>query len=367
MSTRRGQGEGTLFQRPDGKWMAQLDLGWRDGKRVRRSLYGATRREVVEKLKAARKAIEAGLQPTSDRLTVAAYLEDWLDATRSTVRPSTWQRYASMVRRQHIPRIGRIPLTKLIAGDVERMLRDMEPDLSPRSRHHARAILRTALARAVRHGIIGRNAAALAQPPHVEHREVESWDAPQVRTFLDACRGHRLEALFTVAVVTGLRQGELLGLRWPDVDWSAGTITVRHALQRVDGRLQLVETKTPRSRRTVPLPTIALEALRTAQSGPVVGTHLFTAPSGGPLYGEAVSRDFLELTAAAGLPRIRFHSLRHTAASLLLAQGTHPRVVMEMLGHSTIALTMNTYSHVIPALERDAADRMNAILTGGAS
>ena len=122
---RRGQGEGTLYQRPDGKWMAQLDLGWRDGKRVRRSLYGATRRDVVEKLKAARKAIDAGLVPTSDRMTVAAYLEDWLEAKRGTVRPSTWTRYAGMVRKHQIPRLGRIPLSKLAAGDVERMLRDM--------------------------------------------------------------------------------------------------------------------------------------------------------------------------------------------------------------------------------------------------
>lgn len=366
---RRGHGEGTIYQRSDGTWCGQIDGGWRDGRRARRSLYGKTRREVVEKLAAARRALEAGLQPTSDRLTVGAYLEDWLDASRDTVRPSTWRAYRSMVRGQLVPRIGGLPLTRLAAGDVERMLRDMEPDLSARSRHHARAILRTALARAVRHGIIGRNAAALAEPPRVEHREAQSWDAAQVRRFLEAARGHRLEALFTLAIVTGLRQGELLGLRWSDVDLTAGTLTVRHALQRVNGTLQLVETKTARSRRTIPLSGLALDALRrlrTAQDGGgVIGTHIFTTPSGGPLYGTAAWRAFVAVTDLAGLPRIRFHSLRHTAASLLLAQGTHPRVVMELLGHSTIALTMNTYSHVIPALERDAADRMDAILTSG--
>jgi len=363
VSKRRGKGEGTLYQRPDGTWRAMVNLGWQDGKRVRRSVSGTTRREVVEKLREARRAMDAGLQPVSDRLTVAAYLEDWLEATRDNVRPATWQRYRGIVRTHHISRIGRIPLSKLTPGDVERLLRDMEG--SPRTRHHARAVLRTALARAVAHGLILRNPAALASPPRVAHREIESWDATQVRTFLDAIRGHRLEALFTVAVTTGLRQGELLGLRWSDVDLSGGTLTVRHALQRVEGRLQLVETKTAKSRRTVPLPELALRALRTVQEGPIIGTHLFTTPSGSPLYGTAVYRDFLDVIAAAGLPRIRFHSLRHTAASLLLAQGAHPRVVMEMLGHSTIALTMNTYSHVIPALERDAADRMNAILIGG--
>ncbi len=362
---RRGHGEGSLYQRDDGSWRAMIDLGWHDGKRVRRSVSGKTRREVVEKLTVIRRRMEAGLQPTSDRLTVGAYLDDWLDASRSTVRPSTWRRYAGMVRTHHAAHVGRVSLTKLTPGDVERMLRAMADNgLSARTCHHARAILRTALTRAVRHGLILRNAAGLAEPPHVEHREVEAWDAPQVRTFLENIRGHRLEALFTIAVVTGLRQGELLGLRWSDVDLAAGTLRVRHALQRVDGRLELVETKTPRSRRTLPLPELALQALRKVQDGPMIGTHLFTTPRGGPLYGTAVYREFLDVTRAAGLPRIRFHSLRHTAASLLLAQGTHPRVVMEMLGHSTIALTMNTYSHVIPALERDAADRMNAILSG---
>lgn len=361
---RRGHGEGSLYQRDDGSWRAMIDLGWHDGKRVRRSVSGKARREVVDKLTVLRRRMEAGLQPTSDRLTVGAYLEDWLDASRSTVRPSTWRRYAGMVRTHHAAHVGRVSLTKLTPGDVERMLRAMaDAGLSARTCHHARAILRTALTRAVRHGLILRNAAGLAEPPHVEHREVEAWDAPQVRTFLESIRGHRLEALFTIAVVTGLRQGELLGLRWSDVHMTAGTLTVRHSLQRVDGRLQLVETKTSRSRRTLPLPELALRALRTARDGPMIGTHLFTTASGSPLYGTAVYRDFLAATAAAGLPRIRFHSLRHTAASLLLAQGTHPRVVMEMLGHSTIALTMNTYSHVIPALERDAADRMNAILS----
>ena len=281
---RRGQGEGSLYQRKDGRWAATFDLGWRDGRRLRRSLYAPTRREVVEKLKAARKAIEAGLQPTSDRLTVAAYLADWLDATRETVRPSTWTRYAGMVRTHHLPGLGRIPLSKLAASDVERMLRDM--DGSPRTRHHARAILRTALARAVRHGLILRNAAALAEPPRVEHREVEAWEASQVRTFLQSVRGHRLEALFTVAVVTGLRQSELLGLRWSDVDLSAGTLTVRQSLQRVDGKMTAVETKTARSRRTVPLPELALlalRALRTAQDGGIGSLYVFTTATGGPL------------------------------------------------------------------------------------
>ena len=361
---RRGHGEGTLYQRPDGKWCAQLDLGWREGRRVRRSLYGATRREVVEKLAAARRAVDAGLQPTTDRLTVAAYLEDWLESRRDKIRPATWRRYAGIVRTHHVPRLGRIPLSKLSPGDVEAMLRDMPG--SARTRHHARAVLRTALARAVAHGLVLRNAAALASAPRVEHREVQSLSPQHVRRLLESVRGDRDEALYIVAIATGLRQGELLGLRWSDVDLSGGTLRVCHALQRVDGSLQLVETKTARSRRTVTLPAIALDALRAhraAQDGQIGSMYVFTTATGTPLDGTNVTKRLQAVLAAARLPHVTFHALRHTTASLLLAQGVHPRVVMEQLGHSQIALTMNTYSHVIPVLERDAADRLNAILT----
>jgi integrase len=310
--------------------------------------------------------VEAGLQPTSDRLTVAAYLEDWLAARRAKIRPATWRRYAGIVRTHHVPRIGRIPLAKLTPGDVEGMLRDMPG--AARTRHHARAVLRTALARAVAHGLILRNPAALASAPRVEHREVQSLSPQHVRQLLEAIHGRRDEALYTLAIATGLRQGELLGLRWSDVDLTHGTLRVRHALQRVEGSLQLVETKTARSRRTVTLPAVAVEALRvhrTAQDGPIGSMYVFTTAVGTPLDGTNVTKRLQAVLAGAGLPRVTFHALRHTTASLLLAQGVHPRVVMEQLGHSPIRLTLDTYSHVIPALERDAANRMNAMLSQG--
>jgi integrase len=363
---RRGHGEGSLYQRADGRWAAQIDLGWHDGRRVRKTLYATTRREVVEKLTAARRAMDAGLRPTGDRLTVGAYLTEWLEAVE--VRPSTLRRYRQIVGSHLVPHLGRVPLAKLSPPDVERMLRAVGERRAARTAHHVRAVLRTALARAVRHGLVARNAAALAEPPHVEHREVQSLDPVQVRRLLEAVRGDRDEALYLTAIATGLRQGELLGLRWTDVDLIGGTVTVRHALQRVDGSLQLVETKTARSRRTVPLPAVALDALRAhrnAQDGPMGSLYVFSTAKGTPLDGTNVTKRLQAILAEAGLPRVTFHALRHTAASLLLAQGVHPRVVMEQLGHSQISLTMNTYSHVIPALERDAADRMNALLTGG--
>ena len=364
---RRGQGEGSIYQRRDGLWVATVNLGWRGGRRVRRSLYARTRKQAHDRLTSALHELQQGVEPTRQRETVAVYLAEWLAAAESTVRHSTHRRYRQIVQHQLVPHLGRIPLAKLTPGDVEAMLHALADEgMAPRTVHHARTVLRTALARAMRHGLVVRNAAALAAPPRVAHREIRSLDPDQVRLFLATVKGHPHEALLTTAVATGLRQGELLGLRWPDVDLAAGTITVRHALQWIDGSPTLVETKTTKSRRTIPLPKVAAEALASLwaqrSAGTVSSPYLFIGTAGQPLRGTVALRALEDVLRTAGLPRVTFHALRHTAASLLLAQGVHPRVVMELLGHSTIALTMNTYSHVIPALEREAAERMDALL-----
>lgn len=195
----------------------------------------------------------------------------------------------------------------------------------------------------------------------------------QARTFLDAIRGDRLEALYAVAVALGLRQGEILGLRWADVDLDVGKITVCQALQRVDGRLTFVEPKSRRSRRTIPMPPTVARALRAHRArqleerltgGPDWNEHdlVFVSTTGTPLDGRNLTRRFQAVLERAGLPRMRFHDARHTCASLLLAQGVQPRVIMETLGHSQIGLTLNTYAHVIPELQREAAERMEEVL-----
>lgn len=197
----------------------------------------------------------------------------------------------------------------------------------------------------------------------------------QARRFLEAIRGDRLEALYLVALGAGLRQGEILGLAWTDIEIEHATVTVRNALQRVNSRLVLVEPKSVTSRRVVALPVIVVDALRAhrtrqRQDRLLAGSRwhddprglVFTTTIGTPMDGIAVTRRFQALLAGADLPRQRFHDLRHACASLLLAQGVAPRVVMETLGHSQISLTLNTYSHVIPALGREAANRMDEML-----
>lgn len=368
MTKRRGRGEGSIYQRQqDGRWVGTIDLGYAAGRRVRRSYYGVTRKEVQEKLAHASRSVDLGLRIDRERMSLAAFLTSWLDGI--VVRPSTARRYEQIVRVHLIPHLGRIRVASLTPQDVEAMLRAVQQGRSARTAAHVRAVLRTALTVAVRDGLALRNAASQAKAPRIEYRQVESMSPEQVATFLRTIEGDRLEALYVLALATGMRRGELLGLRWSDLDWTEGVIRVTAALQKVDGEYQRVEPKTARSRRTVTLPAVAVDALRrhrvreeerTVQ--PIDG-YVFTTRSGIPFDGTNVTRWFQGHLVAAGLPRVPFHALRHTAASLLLARGVHPRVVMEILGHSQISLTLNTYSHVIPALQREAADQLNEALT----
>lgn len=224
---------------------------------------------------------------------------------------------------------------------------------------------------------MSRNAAALTDAPRVTQTPVAPLSASQVRQLMDAARDDWHGPLFTVAATTGLRQGELFGLRWEDVDLAAGELRVRHAMQRVDGVMTLVEPKTTRSRRTISLSAITVDALKTQRVRQLQrrlalgedwkGTDslVFTSTVGTRCNASHGTRRLQALLASAGLPRQRFHALRHCTASLLLAAGEHPRVVMEMLGHSQISLTMNTYSHVMPAAMQAAAGRHGCGARGG--
>jgi integrase len=217
--------------------------------------------------------------------------------------------------------------------------------------------------------------ATLVDPPRTVRKPVQPLTAEKARHFLVSTREDRLGPLFHVAITTGLRQGELFGLRWQDVDLDAGTLMVRHALQRVSGELRFVEPKTALSRRTITLPESAITALRDQRIRQLEERLLagaawqdwglvFTSSIGTPREPSNVTKRLHKLLEAADLPRQRFHDLRHCAASLLYAGGVAPRTIMGILGHSQISLTMNTYAHLSPALERDAVDRLDAILTG---
>jgi integrase len=246
--------------------------------------------------------------------------------------------------------------------------------LSVKSVTYIHQVLRTALQLAVRWDLVQRNVALLVDRPRRVRKEIHPLTPHEARRFLATITGHRLEALFTVALAMGLRQGEALGLSWKDIDFAAGTLRVRHQLQRIDGQLVLVEPKSDRSRRDLVMPASIVERLQEHEQRQVseklwAGSRwvdsglVFTNRGGGPVQARRVIEQFHQELAKAGLERRRFHDLRHSCATLLLVQGVSPRVVMEILGHSEIGLTMNTYSHVVPELQRDAAAKMESVLT----
>jgi len=374
---RRGQGEGSIYQRADGRWAGSITVGYEDGKQKRKYFYAKTRKAVQKKLTKALQDQQDGLPVTfDDRLTVGQYLDDWLEnSARLSLRPRTFQRYEQLVRVHLKPELGRIPLTKLTPQDVQRFINlKLTSGLSPRTIDFCRAVLRSALNQALRWGTVSRNVATLARPPRVRRPEVEPLSLEEAQALLTAAEDDRLEALYAVAIAIGLRQGEILGLRWQDVDLDAGTVSVRKQLQRIDGKLQLVELKTERSRRTISLPTVSVDKLRhhrvqqleerlTAGSAWQENDLVFSTTIGTPIDARNLNRWFHEHRERAGIRQIRFHDLRHTCATLLLVQGIHPRVVMEILGHSQISLTLGTYSHVIPALQAEAAEKMDELLS----
>ena len=374
---KRGNGEGSIYKRSDGRWAAVADLGWQDGKRKRKTFYGRTQREVQERLAAGLRSHRQGVPLTSDRLTVGQYLDSWLEETaKPTIRPRTFQSYLEIVRLHLNSGLGRISLAKLSPQDVQKLINGkLAAGLSPRRVQYIHAVLRRALGQAEKWGLVARNVAKLVDAPRVVHNEIKPFSLEQVKEFLIAVQGDRFEALYILAIAVGLRQAEILGLSWSDVDLGARQLAVRKTLQRIEGEYQLVEPKSAKGRRTLALPDIVVEALQNHRGQQVAeklraGANwtdsdlVFTSRYGTPLNRHKVTRDFKALLKVAGLPQQRFHDLRHTAASLMLTQNVQPRDLMEILGHSQISLTMNTYSHVMPAAMSAAAERMNSLLTG---
>ena len=389
MSNKRGNNEGSIYQDSDGRWRASVHIGWANGKRVRKVLSSRTRAEVAKKLTEALRNQQLGIAPAVERQTVAQYLQHWLEhVAGKQVRPKTLKTYQDIVAQHLIPALGTVPLPKLSVQKVRefmsaKLAQRMNPDepatFSARTVKHMRDTLRAALNVAVRDGVILRNPAALAAPPReTTKHEPKVLGPEEARAFITAMEGTRFEALFSLTLALGLREGEVLGLRWQDVDLERGTLTIRYQLQRIDAKLTLVEPKTKRSCRTVALPAMAVRALtahqmRQESQKQFAGERwqdtgmVFTTGIGSMLDARNMLRDFYRVTRATGLQGLRFHDLRHSAATLLLMQGTHPRVVMDLLGHSSIALTMNTYSHVIPAMQREAANQMDSIFDPVAS
>lgn len=388
---RRSAGEGAVYPFRGGHRGA---ITWTDpdGTRHKRTVTGRTADEARGKLDDLRRDLRLGaLAPAGPALTVGEYLAGWIVRDRMRVRPATWRGRESHIRVYLIPSLGRIALARLSAADVERALStflvDGRPDrpakrtrgrqnaagVSAQTVRHIRTTLRRALGDAVRDGLAGRNAAAESRPPYLPHRPITYLSSRDLARLLDATRDDDYGPLYALAATTGLRLGELLGLSWADL--TDGRLTVRRSLARAHGNgWALAEPKSARSRRTIPLPARARQAIETQRTRQrfaenAAGTAwanrdglVFTDAVGRPLRPEAVSRDFGKARDRTGVPRIRFHDLRHSAATALLTAGVPLAVISEWLGHSGIAITASAYAAIVPELLTDAADAMDRAL-----
>jgi len=379
--------------RKDGRWQGAVYVLTSDGTIRRKFVYGKTGAEATRKMVDARKRSDLGL-PADATTKLADYLAQWLrDVARPQLRPRTFEMYSRCVDRHIVPTIGRKRLNALSPADVRKLLNDKtNAGLAPRTVSYVRAVLRSALSQAVRDGLLQRNVAALAKPPRIPRSEVKALSPVEANKLLATARGDRLRAVWVIALSLGLRRSELLGLSWSGIDLERRTLRVARGVQRVDGHLVLDELKSATSHRTLPLPHVVVEALevhRTRQANErlVAGRAwqdcdlVFCTEIGTPLDPRNLNRSFRALLIRAGVgvdpvetadgrtgwtTRVRLHDLRHSCASFLLSQGASPRVVMEVLGHSGIAVTMNMYAHVLPTLLGDAMAGMDDLLGGTA-
>ncbi len=303
---RRGHGEGSIYLRSDGRWAASISV--EGGKR--KTFYGKTRKEVQEQLKTALHQQQQGMLASGPQQTIKQFLMQWLEDHKHSIRVRSYERYEEMVRLHIIPVLGRYQLQKLTAQQVRAFYtKKLNEGLSPTTVNGLHAVLHKALDDAVRLGILARNVCDAVSPPRRAHFEIQPLSTEQAQQLLAAAKGHNMEALFALALTTGMRRREILALKWQDIDFAHNTLHVRRIFTRRPGN-------------------------RYIEAEP------------------------------AGLTEIRFHDLRHSAATILLSMGVHPKVVQELLGHNQISMTMDIYSHVLPTMQKDAVSKLNDALQG---
>jgi integrase len=405
---KRANGEGSIYIRSDGRWAAEVTVGYNErGRQQKARAYGRTQAEARDKLDELKARLAQGLPPKVEKQTVAQFLNTWLDTVcPANVGEKTQRTYRDLAEDHIIPALGRIELSKLGPQQVQQFVEDLlkkpslhRPEnqnskgsaedqdpavpappgcLSPRTVKHCRDVLRAALNVAMKWNLVSRNAAALATVAKPRRLKPQFYDESQARVFLEAISGDRLEALFWLALCLGPREGELLGLRWPDFDFEKGTVTVLRSLQRIQRKgekkshLELVQTKTEDSDRSAKLPQIVLERVlthrtRQEQERQLAGSAwretgmVFATRIGTLLDPRNMLREYYRLREQAQLPKIRFHDLRHSAATILKMAGIPDQAIQKLLGHASVRTTQEIYMHLTPGGEKQAADKMDEI------
>ncbi|MFC7793649.1 tyrosine-type recombinase/integrase [Streptomyces cinereoruber] len=371
---RNPNGAGTITQRKDGRFQAAVYVLQPDGTRARKFAYGKTWAECDTKRRALLDKVASGTPVPTRSAKLSEWLAYWLE---SVVRPrrklSTYDKYEAHVRLYLSPMLGTKRLESLSVPDVRRFLLQLEKKTTAATAKESHRVLRTALSAACREELIVRNVAKLVEPPRAAARDLSPWSLDETLDFLGAARRDPLYAAFVLAIAMGLRRGEIVGLRWNDIDLENRVLLVRQQVQRRRGVLYNDETKGRRSR-AIPLPAMCLAPLRwhrmrqktTYEAAGTEWTdtgYVFATRTGRPVEPRNVHRSFVRVSEAAGLRPIRLHDARHGCATLLTAAGVAPRVVMEILGHSQISLTMDVYTHVVQDTQREAISHMDRLLT----
>jgi integrase len=372
---KRTRGEGSWERLADGRWLYRVSLGVNDeGKRTRQRFYGRTQQECRQQAEDYRHRLRAGLDPEAGLSNLADYLHDWLEGRRLELRASTLTYYRILIDQHIIPSLGKLELDALTRAHVARLLSTiMGKGLSPKTANLCKVVLGAAMQDALRDGLVQTNVVRLVRQVQEPASTVRPLTAHEIELLRDAVRGTRDEALYTLALAYGLRQGELLGLCWEDVDFERGLLNIRHTLYTREGYQGLSEPKTPQSRRAMAMPPLVVDALlahkarQDRERDKTIGwTHhpnlVFRHSNGYPLLGRSVTRSFQTILAGLGIEKHRFHDLRHTCATFLLLSGVQLKVIQTILGHATLAITADTYAHVLPSMQEDAIGVMAGIL-----
>ena len=379
MPKKRANGEGSIRKRKDGRWEGRYTAGHdpATGKQIFKNVLGKTQAEVKEKLKKA--LVEAGQIDftKSGKYTVGTWMDEWFEnVAKIKVRPSSHQTYRGYIDNHIKPNIGNIPLEKLTTMDLQKLYRTLltkgrverieaenQPSgLSAKTVRNINQVISSALDLAVAQKIIPSNTTDACELPKVEHREMQTIPEEQLQAFLAEAKATGVYEMYYIELATGLRRGELLGLKWQDIDWKNGIIKVRRQIARVDGQIVEAPLKTKNSYRTVTISPQAIEVLK-QQRAKTHDQYVFPSPNGGPISPDSVNNMLKRVLARAGIPKVRFHDLRHTFATIALQNGVDIKTVSGMLGHFSAGFTLDTYAHVTTSAQKEAAQTMGNVLS----
>jgi len=379
-NTRAAQGSGTIRERKDGRWEARYTIG-RDpgtGKQIQKSIYGDTQKDVLQKLQQVQGDINNGIYMEPSKMTLGQWLDVWLKDYTANIKPATLHAYKGRVEYRIKPAIGALKLSTLKPHMVQSFYNSLQQSekgkdaLSPKSIQNVHGILHKALEQAVELGYMKINPTNACKRPRVEKPEIRPLDSEQIAAFLGAIKDHRFESFYTVDLFLGLRQGELLGLQWSDVDLKTGVIRVSKQLQLLDGEYTFRIVKNDKVRTITPAKFV-IDMLKGHYSKQCEdrlragaawndGDFVFCNEIGEHLSRSTTYHSFKAIIASIGLPETRFHDLRHTYAVASLLAGDDIKTLQENLGHHTAAFTLDTYAHVTEEMKKDSAARMDAFI-----